>query len=321
MVVSSLILLTGCTNDETIETIQTDAIEFGNTFVEYSFINNPNLRNRSISNNLDSESLKIDGFAVWGSSVNKDKRRKRLLTHEKMTYYDGWDYQNTAYWVQGLTYDFQAVAPFTHKNWDISESQGRITQINFTNTETDQEDLLYAEKRSIVARECNNNSIDFSFSHLLSRVKFSFQNGLSEPTHKIQVTDIKIKNAYRNGIYDMSNWTNLENENLALNFGDAIKCSETRNNFETFISPSEKSESSNSLLLIPSPSSKSYEISFHVELHLSEIDIRHYDIESTISDVELKKGVSYNFKAILDENSLNLHRIDFDVNNIEGWKD
>ena len=119
----------------------------------------------------------------------------------------------------------------------------------------------------------------------------------------------------------MSEWTNLENENLALNFGDAVKCSTTLNKYETFIIPSETSESSNALLLIPTPSTKSYEISFHVELHLSEYDIRHYDINSTISNTALKKGISYNFKAILDEQSLNLHSIEFDVNNIEGWKE
>ena len=112
-----------------------------------------------------------------------------------------WKYAGTQYWIAGANYDFYAVAPY-NGNWVIKAATTPAStgaKISFTNVDGTQ-DLLYS---GIVEREgaANSNAaVAFTFKHILSRVKFSFENGYNASAATICVRDIKITNAYATGV-------------------------------------------------------------------------------------------------------------------------
>ena len=232
-----------------------------------------------------------------------------------------WTYGNPTYWVAGHTYTFEAIAPYNERIWEPTATGGDLTSINVSNN-TGTQDILYAtaQKKTPAKMDQNPGAVEFTFNHLLSKVKFTFKNAYTNENYTIKVKDIKITNAYKAGNFDMSSWTGSD-ETLTLNFGAAT----LKNGVEPGIITSGKSAESNTeLLLIPSPAEKSYNITFTAELTIGQKTAGTYNLTSTITNVALEKGKSYNFTAFLNQTNIDpenptAYPITFTVTKVEEW--
>ena len=119
---------------------------------------------------------------------------------------NGWAYdsQYTQYWVAGFHYDFAAVVDgdVVKNSYNMPES----IEVDMT----EQEDVLYATAGRDFGANDVAAKVGFTFNHLLAKAKFTVKNTISEGKNFVyNIESIKIKNADKNGAYDVATgvWT------------------------------------------------------------------------------------------------------------------
>ena len=322
MSVAAIAMLASCSQDEVVDMPRnTKAINFSNAFVD-------NATRSVVDPSFTKENL--GNFAVYGFTQNG-----QIFDGVTVSSNDNgatWTYSPEQYWVEGNQYAFGAIAP---ANTPVSGEQLLGSSVadykvgmtvSFTND--GKTDLLYAAANNVDADEAfmaNPESVGLTFKHQLSKVKFSFENNVSQ-AYNIKVTDVKITDANSTGTLtiaaDADNvWSNVAGDALELNFG-AVGASE---NTADAIAYSDEGETYNELLMIPSGAADSYNVTFTVELLNGEVSMNTYKHTATITGVELQLGYCYDFKADLDYATIDpdedLKPIVFEVDSIEPWID
>lgn len=322
MSIAAVAMLASCSQDEIVDMPRnTKAINFSNAFVD-------NATRSVVDPSFTTENL--GSFAVYGFTQNG-----QIFDGTKVSSNDNgvtWTYSPTQYWVEGNQYAFGAIAP---ADTPVSGEQllgSSVTDykvgmnVSFTNTDG-KTDLLYAAADNV---NFNNvfmapTNVGLTFKHQLSKVKFSFENNVSD-AYNIKVTDVKITNANSTGTLTIdadadNEWSTVVGDALELNFG-AVGASE---NTADAIAYSTEGETYNELLMIPSDAADSYNVTFTVELLNGEVSMDTHKHTATISGVELKLGYCYDFKAVLDYATIDpdgdLKPIVFEVDSIGPWID
>lgn len=273
LAILATVAMVACSNDEIVREAAPEAIGFDNAFV-----------NNSTRSKFD-PSLTVgtlNDFAVYGY-VQKDANSAVLFDGIRV-YKNGvnWKYDATQYWIEGATYNFNAVAPKpeTGGNWTKTAADATSTTISFTNNGTT--DLLYAKSTEITGEAYGSNDpVAFTFRHALSKVKFSFTNNYDATNSSIRIKEVKITDAYETGTAVLANsaaWSG-QTGTLELSFGDAV-VDVTDTVADAFVK-GKTLESYNELFLIPgagytdvtvtntdgtTSTMKGYTISFTVEL-------------------------------------------------------
>ena len=322
MSVAAIAMLASCSQDEVVDMPRnTKAINFSNAFVD-------NATRSVVDPSFTKENL--GNFAVYGFTQNG-----QIFDGVTVSSNDNgatWTYSPEQYWVEGNQYAFGAIAP---ANTPVSGEQLLGSSVadykvgmtvSFTND--GKTDLLYAAANNVDADEAfmaNPETVGLTFKHQLSKVKFSFENNVSE-AYNIKVTDVKITDANSTGTLtiaaDANNvWSNVAGDALELDFG-AVGASE---GVADAIAYSAEGETYKELLIIPSAATESYNVTFTVELLNGEVSMNTYEHTATITGVELKLGYCYDFKAVLDHETVNpdeeLKPIVFEVDGISAWID
>lgn len=302
---------TSCTKDETIATTQPGAIAFA-----------PAVDNATRSTDPSLTTTTIDNFQVYGFIKNTSgiglvfNETGETVTKNSSNV---WTYAHTQYWTRNEHY-FAALAPFTAKQWELDRATDEnlvkgIGEITFTNNGT--QDLLYwAGKFDNAKGAYEQNPVHIAFNHLLSKVKFSFENAFDNNQVSLVVRDITITNAESNGTIDLAveNWWDgddwilteyKEGDAAFAVFGNAA----TAENRMTTTGGAV--ESDKEMLLFP-VKNKSFNITFKVDIYMGDLlaqTIAHdVNVETT-----LEMGKAYNFKAILSGESEQLNPIEFEV--------
>ena len=305
--------LVSCAKEDVVREAAREAIGFDNAFVENS--------TRSVETPGYSTTKMFNDFAVYGfvegaSLFNGVKVGKDVTNGELKS---DWKYAGTQYWIAGANYDFYAVAPF-NVGWSVktgtTPTEAGAT-LSFTTADGTQ-DLLYA---SIVERQgagSGNTAVGFTFKHILSKVKFSFENGYNASAASICVRDIKITNAYATGeaalAKDNAETTDVDETIAWSNQGGAINVAfgnATENASYATYAPVEGSEndcdefdyafgttveSYYERLLIPG--SMECNISFVVDLLVNDKVIKSYN-HTAKATINLQPGMSYDIKAVI----------------------
>ena len=306
----SLLAFASCTNDSVVNAPAAVAIEFGDSFVEIK-------TRAAIDPSITTAT--IDAFDVWGFMnaptgvvFNGDRVSKGA---------DGWKYDNLQYWTPNNSYYFAAVAPVDDSNITVDASGmctdglGKVTFTNAAGTC----DLLYATKSvttgDVIADK--PEAVKLQFAHLLSKVKFTFTNGFPNPYTTVKVSNVCITNAPKageinlaqSGWYANNAWTITE-EGATINFGDI----DTTNGFAQGDSAASEYER----FTIPAAESRSYTITFDVELIHGDqtADVITKTVE--LSGEAFKIGKSYNLKADITPANLGLTPIECEVV-VEDW--
>lgn len=312
--------LVACTQETTLVQKGNAPMEFGAAFVE-----NATRANAAVDPSTTTES--ITGFDVWGFM---DSPEGVVFEDEDVTRETGsFNYVNTQYWIPGHTYYFAALAPMNGANWDLDTTNastlgaGVVTFENINGTE----DLLYAatavDATKIQVGEAPVDKVRFQFSHLLSKVKFSFTNGFDNDNAYIDVKNVKMVAPSKATIdlavenwWDNNDWMLVDAVPVTLEFGDA--CAKT--------AVGVKQVTDNERLTIPAAATQSYKVTFEVALYFGDVLAFTKTLESNIENVALEMGKAYNFKATLDETNISgedgkeLLPIVFDVEEVKEWE-
>ena len=325
---AAVVALAACSKEQTVVMPEGNAIGF-NTFVDKATrsVNDPSFTN--------DENKMFADFAVFGyveGAVLFDGTRvaKENLAEDQTK--TGWEYEGTQYWIAGANYNFNAVAPKTGGKWEVVKKNGDTvvtdatkTTISFTNNGTT--DLLYATTTQQGAVS-GNEAVKFNFRHVLSKVKFSFENAYNATNATIKVKNIVVTNAHKTAnvvLTDNTAWGDLATaEGFTLNFGmatDAEATADAHENTEVAYACGATYESQNELFLIPSTTYE-YEVKFTVELLVSDTKVAEYNHTANV-EFAPAAGIAYDIKTAINASNIDpQHKqepIEFTVNTLPGW--
>ena len=302
-----------CNTVDTLDVPQNPEIRFANAFVENATRANEALDPSTTTNTLT-------GFNVWGFM---DQTDGTVFVAEDVTGSKGnFSYANIQYWAPGHTYYFAALAPIDSTNVKdfaaevagaTEEEKFVKTVFNFTNVEGT-EDLLYAAAKEVAPAMGASKTVMLTFDHLLSKVKFSFTNGFTNPNAYIDVKNVTMAvpaTATATLTKDAYTWANQAGE-LILAFGDA--CDKTAINV--------KQEAANELLTIPA--AQDYVVEFDVVYYQGSVPAYKGHKVVTLKNVAFEVGKAYNLAATLNasnitEEGVKLQPIVFDVQVVNNW--
>lgn len=321
-------LATACSNDEVVKVAENSAAIGFSSFVnnstraDYDSKNLPaNLNVYGVSSRAASESSEaVNPFVVFSGDV---------VTNGN----DGWTYSPLRYWIAGNDYTFAAVAPADQENVEVhsgvSTSFGGITSIDFTNN--GDLDLLFDANETATGVAADQKPVDFNLGHLLSRVRFQFDNQMHS-NYSIKVTDVKIIDAIASATYTpalpvaASNWvaTSQAGETVKKAFSfttnDVYTPSVSSLTEEDVKNASIISESQNLI-----PESASYTATFSIVLYdnASQAVINTLNHEVVLPKTDFVPGYSYTFKATVNSDNIDpedqLHPIEFNVKSVADW--
>lgn len=292
--------LTACNSDETVEMAKGNAIGFK------TFVNN----STRAATDVTTESL--DAFKVWGLMKKGEQTGTPFVAKEVTKANGAWSYAPPVYWEKGYAYSFVALAPnnaYTFTAPSVINTWGSLTFENGNG----KKDLIYAAaKQETVAGNGCPAAVNMTFNHMLSRVRFQFENGMADGS-VLTVSNVKITDAYTSGtatlaeqLADLS-WTPGQGTG-ALEFGNAAAMEK------------DAKEATGHKYMIPA--TKAYKLSFTVtRVHHGVTDVYNHNV--TLPETAMTQGLSYQFVAKFTAENINpdevLCPIQFTAE-VKGWE-
>ena len=300
-----------CNTAEIVDLPQNPQINFANAFVQ-------NATRADVAADPSTKTADLASFNVWGFM---DEAAGQVFVEELVTKSgDAWGYTNTQYWVKGHTYYFAALANYTNAIVDTAGANTYgLGTVAFDNAAAaGAEDLLYAATSVDAQNAIPESPVALTFSHLLSKVKFSFTNGFANPLATIDVKNVQITNAPAVGTINLAveNW--WDNDDWAvtgsttLNFGDVCEK----------LAVGGKQECANECLTIPA--AQDYVIEFDVVYYQGSVEASKAHKVVTLKGVEFQMGKAYNLAAVIDASNVSedgeeLKPIEFTVVEVKDW--
>ena len=275
--------LTACNSDETVEVAKGKAIGFK------TFVNN----STRVANDATTDGLK--SFKVWGLMNNGTQTGTPFVAKEVTKENNTWSYTPPVYWEKGYSYSFVALAPnnaYTFTAPTVINTWGSLT----FNNGTGETDLIYATaKQSTVTGDVCPLSVNLTFNHMLSRVRFQFENGMDDGS-KLTVSNVKITDAYTSGTATLAeqltglSWTTGQTTG-ALEFGDAAAMEQQN----------AKAETAHKYMI---PADKAYNLTFTVTReHHGVTDTYNHTVP--LPKIAMTQGLSYQFVAKFTAENIN----------------
>ena len=336
---AAVVALAACSKEQTVVMPEGNAIGF-NTFVDKATrsVNDPSLTSSTLAD------FAVFGY-VEGAVLFDGTRVAKVGTDDAISNSDlkntEWKYAGTQYWIAGANYNFNAVAPYSG-NWAVVKkdadnnvvTDASQTTILFTNNGTT--DLLYATTPA-EGKVSGNTAVEFNFRHVLSKVKFSFENGYNATNATIKVKDIVITNPHKTATAVLTGetvWSGLATANgFTLDFGMATDAETTtdKENVEVAYAYGATYESQNERFLIPSATEYEYVVTFTVELYINGTQI---DVDKNTEGVQgynhtakvtfaPAAGNAYDIKTVITPKNIDPNNeqepIEFTVATLPGW--
>ena len=261
-----------CQKNETIALDNGEAISFGNAFVENSV-------RAEVAADPSLNATTFTSFKVWGTVggvpiyANNTVTGKVVLTDGEPNIWSCAEVKQ--YWIKDAQYKFSALA----NAGTVTLGDDKLPAKTTFDATAANVDLLYAEPVSRVGVASGNAPVAFTFNHLLSKVKFTVNNGSTTATgYSFKVHSIVV-NGSKTGTITLADKTWSEKSaaadytvaDIAIAEGDA------------------KEECASELLLIPG----NFNISFKVDIICKGTTIATHN--SAVSTQTLVGGHAYNF--------------------------
>lgn len=335
---AGLALITaGCSEEEIVDAPKGKAVEFSTPFFNKTGRATDYLR---ISN--------VRHCKVWGSSLNSNSF---IFDGESLFVTSGGsvNYEPPRYWEASNTYYFTAVAESLPRSTQGSPSvagsswtfmPGEITAegsfgatLSFDNSAAGGEiDLGYATADRITeATLTEQNTADrvpLNFEHMLSRLRFEFQNAMDEGYY-LEIVNLKVNGLPLSGEFILPEkmWQNVTGT-LDKSLPTVQYQTEIDTDYPKFPVSSALLRSSEYLFSIPTD--VDFEVTFGVNLYLKNDagefvcmnDIGHpYEHSATIAQ-DLEMATAYLFKAVIGKENLNpegMYPIVFSASVLPSW--
>ena len=188
MAVAAVAMLASCSNDETTgKAVKGNAIQFDG-FVNKSV--------KGVDDDITNDNFA--SFQVWGLMSKGEQTGQPFVGTTVTKSGSDWTYTTPVYWENGYNYSFVAIAPAGFGTFNAPSTVGEYGSIDFENGDGTTDliydiDATYATNAVSTTTSCPD-AINFTFNHLLSRVKFAFKNGMDDGS-TINVTGVTITNA------------------------------------------------------------------------------------------------------------------------------
>ena len=297
---AAMMAFTSCTKDQTLATAQNGAIGFDVA------------ADKATRSNVDpsTTTANITNFAVYGfmNDATGVVFRDELVSGSNAS---GWTYQNTQYWTPN-TYYFAALAPSNDRAWTLTEATGDaaklgIGSVNFVNS--GKQDLLYwAGVSENKGGESEDAPVAIKFNHLLSKVKFTFENQFDNVNTTLTIENIQINNGYTQGDVNLAvaDWWSTPSWDFTKATADFVhkfghvtaEGATDATALYNIPALGQKGESHEELLLFPTKE-KEFNVTFTVKMWNGKVVAASYDHVVKVKTM-LEMGKAYNFKAILD---------------------
>ena len=298
-----------CNTAEIVDLPQNPQINFANAFVQ-------NATRADVAADPSTKTADLAAFNVWGFM---DEPAGQVFVEELVTKSGNtWGYTNTQYWVAGHTYYFAALANYTNATVDTTGANllglGTVTFDNAAAKGA--EDLLYAATSVDAQNAIPESPVALTFSHLLSKVKFSFINGFTNELATIDVKNVQITNAPAVGTIDLAveNWWDNDDWTVSgsttLNFGDVCEK----------LAINGKQECANECLTIPA--AQDYTIEFDVVYYQGSVKASEAHKVVNLKGAAFEMGKAYNLSAVIDASNAaeeELKPIEFTVVEVKDW--
>lgn len=313
-----------CSNEE-IVSVNREAIAFDNAFVNNS--------TRSVVDPSFTNTNLFEDFAVYGFVTDENTAPIFDRTKVSGSALNGdWTYEGTQYWIEGATYNFYAVAPYSYLGTWVASNRTVDGLVLYVQNNDGTKDILVAKANDIVGQQSGDNDpVAFNFQHILSKVKFSFTNNYDATGSSIRVENIQITNACGGSLVTFTKnnleWGNGDRNAQAptLNFGmatDAEETADVKENVEVAYAYGKTYESQNELLLIPVAVDGGYNVTFDVKVLVNSVVVKTYN-HSVNVDFTPAAGCSYDIKAEIDADNIDPENeqdpIVFTVNKVIDW--
>ena len=288
-----------CQKNEIVALDKGEAIAFGNAFVE----------NSTRATDPSYGAVALTKFNVYGTVTGTGNGVVNIFAGDEVTGTVGndvWTCANKQYWTPSCSYKFTAIADATSVAVDTN---GMPTSITFNENTTAGGDVLLATATATTTIDGtpSQNPVAFTFSHLLSKVKFTFTKPEYNNTrYTYKITGIQFTNPYKQGVYNIDNetWGSQDIRTSAIDFGAG----------EAEITTTKLSVESNYARLLVPATYTDLGVSFTVETLLDNNSLGTQTISETLS-ATFEKGIAYNVVATLGDNNL----ITFTVEKLTGW--
>ena len=187
--------LVGCAKEDIVR-IDRQEISFGDAFVDNA-------------TRADYSSTLINAFKVYGTVTGNSNTvtiyNGADVTRGTAAYGEAWTCGQTEYWIPSASYNFQAVVDGEIADGKIEYTVGQDKGGDGIS------DLLYAtasastDANAAPTGDLQNGNVAFNFQHLLSKVGFTFTNGVAANTaYTFNVTDVSFTGHYTTGTYTIS---------------------------------------------------------------------------------------------------------------------
>ena len=165
-------------------------------------------------------------FIVYGSYSISEDQETVVFNGVEVSYTTSssgtpsWTYANEQYWQNG-DYKFAA---YSDGNGALSggptASYTHDGGLQIQNYVVGEKDLIFAtQTASVTDKTTYNTAVELKFSHLLSKVKFTFTNTFADNL-KVEVTNLKIDNSNIKGNYNGTTWIDLSENNTSITYDD-----------------------------------------------------------------------------------------------------
>ena len=223
--------MVSCAKEEVVSFDQGEAIEFG------SFVDNATRADAATdpSYTTTGENPNLTSFNVYGAVNGVNIFNGNLVEKKTADYGDVWTLTGSKqYWINGADYEFVAVVDGNKKvgenvitSTTLDVNSGIPTSITYNLDGAT--DLLCARverKKDATTGNTDTSLVQFGFTHLLSKVKFSVTNttDAAANNYRIVLTEAKITGVYSTGSYGVateawtaSSTTDYTLENLTIN--------------------------------------------------------------------------------------------------------
>lgn len=314
-------IMTACSNDEVIEQAQTKAIGF-DTFVDNS---------TRAKSEQDVSNSTLQSFLVWGVTYKEATETPSAIFNAQpvnkntSTTPITWDYTPARYWVAGNNYRFSAVAPAsaytsesapltvvqnTEAITDLNNSKGGIA-LTFDNSKANADvDLCFATS-TVANAKANEAPVNMQFSHMLSRVKFTFTNSFHSSSSVIKISNIIVTDAVAKASIDKhagaTAWTASTDApgTFFIRFTRIVPPTITNG-----IAPNGSMETQHQYIF-PLTDAATYHVSFDVELLNYDQNTETYTSVASYShtnvalpEITYTANYSYNFTADINPNTI-----------------
>ena len=295
MAVAAVAMLASCSNDET-----TGKAVNGNTIKFDGFVNKSV---KGAANDLNSTTF--TSFQVWGLMSKGDQTGTPFVGTTVTKSGSEWTYNGNVYWENGYNYSFVAIAPAGFGTFNAPSTVGEYGTIDFENGEGTT-DLIYdidgTHATSPVSTEGQcPDPINLTFNHLLSRVKFAFENAMDDGS-TINVTAVTITNANTKAtatLGETATWAlAADNSTARLAFGNVI-LDDPATDYATGVT-----KATDHKYMIPATSAgQKYTVTFTVTRNHSGVtDLYNHEVELPV--VTMEPGKSYQFVADLNAQNI-----------------